>query len=70
MVIDTIYRCETCGIESQKPMRWVVIHCSDEHLTVFKWAKEAADEPGAQHYCGESHAQMYISRWFESYCGK
>ena len=68
-VIDTIYRCEICGIESQKPMRWVVIHCSDKQLTVFKWTKEAADERGARHYCGESHAQVYISRWFQNYCG-
>jgi hypothetical protein len=20
------------------------------------------------HYCGEAHAQVYISRWFESVC--
>jgi hypothetical protein len=69
-VIDTIYRCEICGEESERPVRWVVIHCSDEKLTVFKWTQEAADLRGARHYCGEAHAQVYISRWFESYCGK
>ena len=67
-VIDTIYRCEICGEESERPVRWVVIHCSDTQLTVFKWAKEAADKPHARHYCGEAHAQVYISRWFESFC--
>ena len=51
-------------------MRWIVIHCSNEKLTVFKWAKEVADERGARHYCGEAHAQVYISRWFQSFCGK
>jgi hypothetical protein len=45
-----------------------VIHCSDTQLTVFKWNKEAADAPHARHYCGEAHAQVYISRWLESYC--
>jgi hypothetical protein len=69
-VIDTIYRCEICGEETQRPVRWVVIHCSDEKLTVFKWTKEAADIRGARHYCGEAHAQVYISRWFEAFCGK
>jgi hypothetical protein len=46
----------------------MVIHCSDAQLTVFKWTKEAAEAPHARHYCGEGHAQVYISRWFESYC--
>jgi len=51
-------------------VRWIVIHCSDAKLTVFKWDKEAADQRGARHYCGEAHAQVYISRWFQSFCGK
>jgi hypothetical protein len=37
-------------------------------LTVLKWTKEAADAPGARHYCGEGHAQVYISRWLEAAC--
>lgn len=68
LVIDTIYRCEICGDESQSPVHWLVIHCSDQHLTIFKWDKEAADAPGARHYCGEAHAQVYIGRWFQSHC--
>jgi len=67
-MIDTIYRCEICGEESQRPNRWLVIHCDSAHLTVYKWAKEFADAPGARHYCGEAHAQVYISRWLESAC--
>jgi hypothetical protein len=51
-------------------VKWIVIHCSDAQLTVFKWTKEAADTAHARHYCGEAHAQVYISRWFQSYCGK
>ncbi|MGD0730741.1 MAG: hypothetical protein ABR956_05715 [Terracidiphilus sp.] len=68
-MIDTIYRCEICGTESVDPMHWIVIHCNDAQLTVFKWTKAAADAPPARHYCGEAHAQVYISRWFESHCG-
>ena len=33
-------------------------------------SSHAAEAPQARHYCGEGHAQVYISRWFESYCGK
>jgi hypothetical protein len=69
-VIDTVYRCEICDEESEKPVRWMVIHCSDAQLTILKWTKEAADKPHARHYCGEAHAQVYISRWFQSLCGQ
>jgi hypothetical protein len=68
-MIESNYRCEICNTESETPVRWVVIHCTNTHLTVFKWTKEAADAPHARHYCGEGHAQVYISRWFESFCG-
>ena len=68
-MIDTIYRCEICNLESQTPVHWFVIHCGDTQLAVFKWDKKAADAPGARHYCGEAHAQVYISRWFQSFCG-
>jgi len=45
-----------------------VIHCNNAQLTIFKWTKEAANAPHARHYCGEAHAQVYISRWLESAC--
>jgi hypothetical protein len=67
-MIDTTYRCEICGTTSDNPVRWIVIHCNDARLIIFKWTKEAADEPYARHYCGEAHAQVYISRWLESFC--
>jgi hypothetical protein len=67
-LIGTIYKCEICGEESAVPVRWVVIHCDNSQLTVYKWTKEAAEATGARHYCGEAHAQVYISRWFESFC--
>jgi hypothetical protein len=66
---STNYKCEICGTESENPVRWIVIHCSNAQLTVFKWTAEAAGAPHARHYCGEAHAQVYISRWFESFCG-
>ncbi|MFP5235471.1 MAG: hypothetical protein ACLGSD_06190 [Acidobacteriota bacterium] len=68
-MIDTIYRCEICAEESEHPVRWLVINCDSQQLTVHKWSKEAADAPGARHYCGEAHAQVYISRWFQAQCG-
>jgi hypothetical protein len=62
------FRCEVCGIVSSNPVRWYVIQCSDSQLTVHKWDTETANAAGARHYCGEGHAEVYISRWFESMC--
>jgi hypothetical protein len=67
-MIGTSYRCEICGEESDKPVRWIIIRCNSEQLTIFKWKKEEADAPGARHYCGEAHAQVYVSRWLEAAC--
>jgi hypothetical protein len=62
------FRCEICGIVSEHPSRWFVIECSDAKLAVIKWDSTAATTPTARHFCGEGHAQVYISRWFESVC--
>jgi len=62
------FRCEVCGIVSSNPIHWFVILCGDAELTVHRWNSQAANAAGARHYCGEAHAQVYISRWFESVC--
>jgi hypothetical protein len=62
------FQCEICGIGSDNPVHWFVIDCGDEKLTVLRWELAAANAPGARHFCGEAHAQVYISRWFESIC--
>jgi len=67
-MIGTNYKCEICGEESDNPVRWIVIQCSNTQLTIFKWTAETANAPHARHYCGEAHAQVYLSRWFESFC--
>jgi hypothetical protein len=69
-MIDRIYRCEICNTETERPAHWMVIHCNNSRLTIFKWTQEAAESPEARHYCGEAHAQVYISRWFESNCSR
>ena len=62
------FQCEICGVVSQNPIHWFVIKCTDQKLAVIKWDLTAAASPTARHYCGEAHAQVYISRWFESVC--
>ncbi len=67
-MIGRVYKCEICGEESSAPVRWLVIRCDATRLTVIRWSQEDADAPGARHYCGEAHAQVYISRWLEAAC--
>ena len=62
------YRCEICGTVTSNPLHWFVIQCGNNDLTVQKWNAESASADGARHFCGEAHAQVYISRWFESAC--
>ena len=62
------FRCEVCGLVTNQPDHWYVIQCGDTQLTVLRWDTAAATAPGARHFCGEAHAQVYISRWFDSVC--
>jgi len=62
------YRCEVCGIVDTRPIHWFVIQCGDSQLSVHRWNSEAAEARGARHFCGEAHAEVYISRWFDSVC--
>jgi hypothetical protein len=50
------------------PIHWFVIECGDTKLAVYKWNLEAANGASARHFCGEAHAQVFISRWFDSVC--
>jgi hypothetical protein len=62
------FRCEICGTITSQPLHWFVIQCGDTQLTVLRWSKETASANAARHFCGEAHAQVYISRWFDSVC--
>jgi hypothetical protein len=62
------FRCEICGTVTSNPVHWFVIRCGNSELTVVKWNTEAANAAGARHFCGEAHAEVYISRWFDSTC--
>jgi hypothetical protein len=62
------FQCEICGIVTDSPTHWFVIECGDQKLALIKWDAGAAASPTARHFCGEAHAQVYVSRWFESIC--
>jgi hypothetical protein len=70
IVMSTLreFKCEICGIMTENPIHWFVIECGDLKLSVLKWNLEAASTPAARHFCGEAHAQVFISRWFDSVC--
>jgi hypothetical protein len=62
------FRCEICGVVTSQPTHWWVIRCGEAELSVHRWNEAVANAEQARHFCGEAHAQIYISRWFESAC--
>ncbi len=62
------FHCEVCGTTTNTPTHWVVIECGDLCLTVFRWNLQAATAGGPRRLCEEAHAQVYISRRFDSIC--
>jgi hypothetical protein len=62
------FRYKIRATVSENPIHWFVIECTDQKLAIIKWDLPAATLPTARHFCGEAHAQVYISRWFESVC--
>jgi len=64
------FRCEVCVLVTTNPIHWFVIRCGDSDRTVYRWNSETANAAGARYYCGEAHAEVYISRWFDSVCAR
>ena len=62
------FKCEICGIVTSNPIHWFIIECGDLKLSVHKWNLEIAVASTARHFCGGAHAQVFISRWFDSVC--
>jgi hypothetical protein len=62
------YRCEICGRVTNNPQHWFMIDCGASRLSVSRWEPESASLPDTRHLCGEADAQVYISRWFQSFC--
>lgn len=60
------FRCELRGRATTNPLHWFVIRCGDSDLTVYRWNSETANAAGARHDCDEAHAEVYISRRFDS----
>ncbi len=56
----------SCGAVTSNPIHWFVIRRGDSELTLHRWNSEAGEAVGAGHYCGEAHAEVYISRWLDS----
>ena len=62
------FRCEVCGLVTTNPVHWFVIRCGDSDLTVTGGILKPPRRPAPDIDCGEAHAEVYISRWFDSVC--
>jgi hypothetical protein len=63
------FRCEVCGLVTTNPSHCFVFRCGETAILLCTgWNSESANAAVARHSCGEAHAEVYISRWFESVC--
>jgi hypothetical protein len=66
MALVNRFRCEVCGSITGRPFLWLVIQPREACLTIRPWDVDAAIAPDAAHVCGETDAQIYVSRWMDS----
>lgn len=58
------YACKVCKIRRDNDVNhWFVLARTNEVLAIMKWNESVAAQPGAEHACGQDHAQILFSRW-------
>jgi hypothetical protein len=57
------YRCEICGTEERDVNNWVMAEITSGGALLSHWREERAKSPHAHHFCGEAHAQVFVSRY-------
>jgi hypothetical protein len=57
------YRCEICGAEESDSNHWVMSEIKASGALLSRWREEGAKSPHTHHFCGEAHAQVFVSRY-------
>jgi len=60
------YRCEICGTEKRAINNWFMAEVMPAGVLVSHWRDERAHATGMHHFCGEAHAQVFVSRYLAS----
>lgn len=57
------YYCEICGAEKKDVHNWFMAEVSYNGVLISHWREDKAQAPGLRHFCGEAHAQVFLSRY-------
>lgn len=60
------YYCEICGIEKRAVNNWFMAEVMPTGALLSQWREERAQNAGMHHFCGEAHAQVFVSRYLAS----
>jgi len=60
------YYCEVCQAERQGTEKWFMAEVMVNGILVSQWSEQRACTTGVRHFCGEAHAQEYVSRYLAS----
>jgi hypothetical protein len=57
------FHCEICGAEKHTVNNWFMAEITANGALLSHWRENRAQEPHVHHFCGEAHAQVFVSRY-------
>jgi len=60
------YYCEICGTEKTAVNNWCMAEVTVNGVLLSNWRQDRAQIPAVYHFCGEGHAQVFVSRYLSS----
>jgi spore coat polysaccharide biosynthesis protein SpsF (cytidylyltransferase family) len=60
------YYCEICGAEKKDVNNWFMAEISVNGVLLSHWREEQAKSADSRHFCGEAHAQVFVSRYLSA----
>lgn len=58
--------CEICGREKRSANNWFLAEAKESGLLISPWREGRAATSSVHHFCGEGHAQVFISRYLSA----
>lgn len=60
------FHCEICGAEKRNVNNWTIAEVTPAGVLVSHWSEDRAKSPSVRHFCGEAHAQVFVSRYLSA----
>lgn len=57
------YHCEICDAEKRNVNNWLMAEVTSQGVLLSRWREGQAKSPNIHHFCGEAHAQVFVSRY-------